>query len=56
MNDVPEELSCATKLVFDTKREAEVAAIVAKYQRGVVLQAYQCEVCGLWHLSSTRSE
>jgi hypothetical protein len=45
-------LPCADKLVFDTKQQADVAANVAQYQRGLSLKAYKCRYCGLWHLSS----
>lgn len=45
-------LPCVDKLVFETKREAQTAATVAHYQRGVRLKVYRCKFCGLWHLSS----
>ena len=48
----PKELPCKDKLVFDTLREAEVAAVVARHQRGVILKAYRCRYCGLYHLAS----
>ncbi len=48
-------LACDEKLAFTTKREAEVAAIVARHQRGIMLHAYLCRDCGLWHLSSGSS-
>jgi len=50
MEDAP--LPCSEKLAFDTRRQAEAAAAVARYQHGTVLQAYLCRHCGLWHLSS----
>jgi hypothetical protein len=47
-----QELPCKDKLVFDHKRGAETAALVAMHQRGVKLKAYQCRYCQLWHLST----
>jgi len=47
-----EELPCADKLAFDTKRQAEAAATVALHQHGTKLHAYRCRYCSLWHLSS----
>jgi hypothetical protein len=52
MDDQPEQMPCAEKLAFNTKKEADVAANVADYQRGIALQSYRCQHCGLWHLSS----
>jgi hypothetical protein len=52
MDDQPEQMPCAEKLAFNTKKEADVAANVAEYQRGIALQSYRCQHCGLWHLSS----
>lgn len=43
---------CAEKMAFDTKAEAENAALVAEHQRGVKLKVYRCKDCDLWHLSS----
>lgn len=45
-------LPCVDKLAFDTKKEAETAATVTAFQRGVLLRVYQCRYCGLWHLAS----
>jgi hypothetical protein len=45
-------LPCTDKLAFDTKKQADIAANVAKYQRGITLKSYKCRHCGLWHLSS----
>jgi hypothetical protein len=50
--DEPAALPCAGKLVFDTKQQADVAANVAQYQRGIKLRSYVCRYCSLWHLSS----
>jgi hypothetical protein len=44
--------SCLDKMAFDTKKEAENAAVVAEYQRGSKLKVYKCRLCKLWHLSS----
>lgn len=46
------ELPCAAKLAFDTKKEAEAAALYANYQHGVTVKPYVCSYCGLWHLAS----
>jgi len=43
---------CDSKMVFDSKAEAENAVRVAEYQRGSKLKAYKCAKCQLWHLSS----
>ncbi|HSX35067.1 MAG TPA: hypothetical protein VLF62_05490 [Candidatus Saccharimonadales bacterium] len=51
MDDDP--LPCSEKLAFDTRRQAQAAATVAKYQHGAALKAYVCGYCGLWHLSSS---
>ena len=48
----PEVLPCIEKLAFDDEKQAKAAANVARYQHGVILKAYQCKYCGLWHLSS----
>jgi hypothetical protein len=49
-------LPCDGKLVFDTQKEADTAANVAEYQRGIKLKSYRCRYCGLWHLSSQSSD
>lgn len=51
--DEGQPLACADKLAFDTQKQADTAANVAEYQRGLKLQSYQCRDCGLWHLSSS---
>lgn len=50
--DEQEQLPCAEKLVFDTREQAEAAAVVADYQHGTQLTVYLCRYCGLWHLAS----
>lgn len=55
MPEASEDLPCAQKLAFDTQKQANAAANVAEYQRGVVLKAYHCRHCQLWHLSSNTS-
>ncbi len=52
MNDEELIVPCAQKLAFDTKKQADTAALVAKHQHGTVLKSYRCRHCGLWHLSS----
>lgn len=46
--------SCASKLSFNTQKEAWTAATVARFQHGggARLKAYRCKVCDLWHLAS----
>lgn len=44
--------NCSDKLAFDTKAQAEAAAVVAEYQHGTKLRVYLCRHCGLWHLTS----
>jgi hypothetical protein len=48
-----EVLPCADKLAFDTKKEAQNAALVADYQHGTKFKVYKCQHCGLWHLASS---
>jgi hypothetical protein len=45
-------LPCKEKLAFDTLQQAMAAANVAEYQHGAHVVPYQCQYCGLWHLSS----
>jgi hypothetical protein len=52
MTDEKPELPCHEKLAFDTQKQAQAAATVAAYQRGIQLKVYRCRYCGLWHLSS----
>jgi hypothetical protein len=52
MSDEGQELPCAEKMVFETKKEAEGVALAVDWQRGTPLKAYKCQHCGLWHLSS----
>lgn len=47
-----EDTTCQDKLAFDTKEQAEGAAVYAQYQHGTKLKAYRCAECGLWHLTS----
>ncbi|CAN5452207.1 hypothetical protein BH10PAT3_BH10PAT3_5830 [soil metagenome] len=47
-----EPLPCAEKLAFDTKKQADAAAVVANYQHDTKLGTYKCHYCGLWHLKS----
>lgn len=44
--------ACQDKLSFDTQKQANAAKIVADVQHGASLKAYQCQNCGLWHLTS----
>lgn len=52
-NDTQEQsLPCSDKLAFDTKQQAQAAAVVAEHTYGSKLHPYICRHCGLWHLSS----
>lgn len=47
-------MSCSTKKnEYDTIEAAEVALIDARirYMGNSAVNAYQCELCGLWHLT-----
>lgn len=46
---------CADKLAFDTLKQASVSANVVQFQHGTEVYPYQCQHCGLWHLSSRRN-
>ncbi len=48
----PAELPCVDKMAFDTRRQAEAAATVLRWQRGTKLKAYACRHCSLWHLAT----
>lgn len=48
----PEHKPCQDKMSFDTRKEAEKTAIVAKHQHGTNLKVYKCKHCSLWHLAS----
>jgi hypothetical protein len=52
MNSDESTLPCADKLSFDTRKQAQAAAVVAAHQHGAKLRPYQCRHCGLWHLAS----
>jgi hypothetical protein len=43
---------CADKLGFDTKQQANAAAVVAYLQHGTKLTVYKCTHCKLWHLAT----
>lgn len=47
-----QELPCQEKLAFDSKEQAEGAAVYAEHRHGTKLKVYQCKHCNLWHLSS----
>lgn len=52
MENTETTMPCADKLSFDTKVAAEGSAVVAEWQHGTKLKAYQCRHCDLWHLAS----
>ncbi|HUD03571.1 MAG TPA: hypothetical protein VMR51_02170 [Patescibacteria group bacterium] len=52
MDQEQKTTNCQEKLAFDTKKQAEMSAVVAEYQHGTKLKVYKCKNCGLWHLAS----
>lgn len=47
------ELPCADKVVFETKAEAEGAALVAQNKYGgKKAKVYKCRYCERWHLAT----
>jgi hypothetical protein len=47
-----DELPCSEKLSFDTRKDAEGAAVYAQHRHGNRLKVYICKYCKLWHLAS----
>lgn len=45
-------LPCQEKANYSNQKDAEAAAVVAKYRHGNKLKVYKCRHCGLWHLAS----
>ncbi len=45
-------LPCASKLAFDTEKQADAAALTAQWQHGSQVKSYKCRYCHLWHLAS----
>lgn len=43
---------CSKKLSFDTRKQANAAALTALHQRNVKLKSYHCQYCELWHLAT----
>jgi hypothetical protein len=56
MTEERAKLPCAEKQAFDSGKQAQTAATVAYFQRGVRLKIYRCNHCQLWHLSSVYSD
>lgn len=52
IGDSEEILKCAGKLAFNSEEEAKKSATAIEHQRGIKLNAYLCNDCDLWHLSS----
>lgn len=52
MDDEIDNLPCVDKIAFDTQKEAQTAATLAKHRYGNNLKPYACKYCGLWHLAS----
>jgi hypothetical protein len=50
--DEPAPLPCSEKLAFDTKKDAQATATVARYRYGGKLKVYRCRYCNLWHLAT----
>lgn len=52
MSNGDDQLPCVDKLAFDTKQQADAAALTADWQHDITLKVYICSHCGLWHLAS----
>ena len=46
------ELPCADKVAFDTREKADATATTSEWWYGTKMQAYVCQYCHLWHLST----
>ena len=46
------ELPCADKIAYDTQKDAQAAATVARHWHGSKLYTYKCQYCALWHLAT----
>ena len=56
-SEAPEaSLPCAGKLAFDTVQAARATATVSEHRYGTKLKVYKCRYCGLYHLSTSRSD
>ena len=51
----PVEPPCR-KRIYDSKEDAMEAISFVTSTRRVMLEAYQCSVCGFWHLTSVNSQ
>ncbi len=45
------EASCAGKKAYPDHKLARAVARGVAEKRGVELRVYQCELCGMWHLT-----
>lgn len=53
MEETESNAPCEEKLVFDSQKAAEGAALYAQYLHGSKLKVYKCSHCSLWHLASS---
>lgn len=42
------------KIIYESREEAEVAALVAEHDHGIKLTIYKCEYKDHWHLASEK--
>ncbi len=52
MENSDDQLPCADKMSFDTQKEAQATATVARHRYGGSVKPYRCTHCNLWHLAS----
>lgn len=50
------KMPCSDKISFDTRQAAEATATTSEFWYGHRPHAYRCRHCGLWHLSTARSD
>ena len=48
--------TCGSKVIYHSKEKAKDAMKIGERIRGSELRVYKCALCGLWHLSSERSD
>ncbi len=51
MNVLKQLRTCDAKKAFATEEKAKNAAEALRRTLGKRLRAYECEMCGLWHLT-----
>lgn len=55
-DDADLQLPCASKLAFDTIKEARVIKLLSEQRYHSKLKAYRCPYCHLFHLASDDDE